>query len=525
MRYRILIGASSLLAAGSAAGSGADTGRHQAQPEKPNVVLILADDLGWSDIGCYGSEVETPNIDALAKTGVRFRQFHNTSKSWPSRSCLLTGVYAQQNGYYATHTGVLQNSITLGEYMKEAGYTTLFSGKHHGGENPRSRGFDHYFGLKDGACNYFNPGLQRPGEGVPAAKPPQRHWCVEWDEFTPYTPPEKDFYTTDYFTNYALRWLDENRDDGKPFFLYLAYNAPHDPLMAWTEDIAKYKDHYKKGYEAIREKRFKKQKKNGLIDGRYKLSEATYRKWESLTAEERDVEQQKMAVYAAMIDRMDQNIGRVIAKLKEQGKYDNTIIMFMSDNGASAEVVEIKSSHGPIGSMTNWTSLGPDWANVGNTPLRFFKNYSYEGGICAPLIVSWADGLKNPGRVSDFPSHFIDMMATFVELAGAPYPSQYGNRDILPYEGESFLPVLLDREQPRAKPIFWDYKDGRAVRDGKWKIVRHISEDDRWALFDIEADPCETIDLAAAHPEIVERMKQMFLDWRKRVYITGKPAN
>lgn len=493
--------------------------------EKPNVLLILADDLGWSDIGCYGSEIGTPNIDALAKTGIRFRQFHNTAKSWPSRSCLLTGVYAQQNGYYKTYTGPLQNSITLGEYMKGAGYTTLYAGKHHGAENMRSRGFDHYFGLKDGACNYFNPGHQRPGEEVPAQKSHKREWCVEWEEFAPYTPAEKDFYTTDYFTNYALGWLDECRDDGKPFFLYLAYNAPHDPLMAWPEDIAKYKNTYKKGYEAIRNARFKKQKRSGLLDDRYKLSEATYRRWESLSEEERDTEQQKMAVYAAMIDRMDQNIGRVIAKLKEQGKYDNTIIMFMSDNGASNEVVELKGSYGPIGSVSNWTSLGQDWANVGNTPLRFYKNYSYEGGICTPLIVSWADGLKKPGRISDFPSHFIDMMATFVDLTGAPYPDQYNGQPVLPYEGESFLPVILNNEQPRQKPIFWDYKDGRAVRDGKWKIVRHITEDDKWALFDIEADPSETVDMAAEYPDVVARMKTMFSDWRKRVYITGKPTN
>lgn len=514
--YPILLGAS-IFATGSATASPSDS-------ERPNVLLIIADDLGWSDIGCYGSEIETPNIDALAETGVMFRQFHNTAKSWPSRSCLLTGVYAQQNGYYKTHTGKLQNSITLGEYMKGAGYTTLFSGKHHGGENPRTRGFDHYFGLKDGACNYFNPGKQRQGEESPAQKNHRRQWCVEHEGFAPYTPPEKDFYTTDYFTNYALEWLDECRDNDNPFFLYLAYNAPHDPLMAWPEDIAKYKDRYKEGYEAIRKARFKKQKKTGLIDKRYKLSQATYEKWSELTDEQRDIEQQKMAVYAAMIDCMDRNIGRVIAKLKEQGKYDNTIIMFMSDNGASNEVVELKESYGPIGSISNWTSLGENWANVCDTPLRYYKNFSYEGGICTPLIVSWTNGLKNPGRISDFPSHFIDMMATFVDLTGAPYPTEYGGHKVLPYEGESFLPVIYDDERPRSKPMFWEYKDGRAVRDGRWKIVRQVTHDKEWALFDIEADPSETKDLAKKHPEIVERMSKMFDEWRERVYITGKPV-
>lgn len=518
MQFERIFLSASLIAASSFAA-------HAQSPQfKPNVLLILADDMGWSDIGCYGSEIETPNIDALAKTGVRFRQFHNTSKSWPSRACLLTGIYAQQNGYYKTHTGKLQNCITLGEYMKEAGYITLFSGKHHGGENPRTRGFDHYFGLKDGACNYFNPGHRRPGEEAPAQKNHKRQWCVEFEEFAPYTPPENDFYTTDYFTNYAIRWLEECSESDKPFFLYLAYNAPHDPLMAWPEDIAKYKNQYKKGYEAIRKKRFRKQKRNGLIDDRYELTEATCRKWDSLTPEERDIEQQKMAVYAAMIDRMDQNIGRVISKLKEQGKYENTIIMFMSDNGASAEVVKLNDSYGPIGSVSNWTSLGPDWANVSNTPLRYYKNYSYEGGICTPLIISWENGLKNPGRTSDFPSHFIDMMATLVDLTGVAYPTEYNGRKILPYEGESFLPVVYDKEVTRSKPIFWDYKDGQAVRDGKWKIVRHMTETDRWSLFDMEADPSEATDLADSHPEIVERMKRMFSDWRERVYITGKPV-
>ncbi|NMA75264.1 MAG: sulfatase-like hydrolase/transferase [Bacteroidales bacterium] len=208
--------------------------------ERPNILLISADDLGWSDIGCYDSEVKTPNIDALANSGVRFTQFHNTSKSYPSRACLLTGLYAQQNGYFKYFGGPLGNSVTLGEYMKSAGYRTLWSGKHHGDENPRTRGFDHYIGLKDGACNYFNPGLQRYGEEKPAQKSHRRKWCIEDKEYAPYTPTDKNFYTTEHFTENALMWLDQYENDDKPFFLYLAYNAAYDPLMAWSEDIVKY---------------------------------------------------------------------------------------------------------------------------------------------------------------------------------------------------------------------------------------------------------------------------------------------
>lgn len=227
----------------------------------PNILLISADDLGWSDIGCYGSEINTPNLDALAANGIRMTQLYNTSKSFPSRSCLLTGLYAQQNGYFKDAKGELENGITLGEYLKSAGYITLWSGKHHGAENPRTRGFDHYWGLRDGACNYFNPGCQRDGEGVPAQKVKNRFWCDEMQTYAPYTPKERDFYTTDYFGKYAVRWLEECRNSDSPVFLYLAFNAPHDPLMAWPDDIAKYEGKYRKGYEAVRLARYRKQQR------------------------------------------------------------------------------------------------------------------------------------------------------------------------------------------------------------------------------------------------------------------------
>lgn len=498
--------------------SGTTPPKQKEAGKRPNILLICADDLGWSDIGCYGSEVKTPNLDRLAAGGIRFRQFHNTSKCHPSRASLLTGLYAQQNGYSKYFDAPLENSITLGEYLKSAGYITLWSGKHHGAENPRTRGFDHYYGLKDGATNYFNPGNQRLGEGRPAHKKHNRVWCIEDKEYAPFTPMEKDFYTTDYFTKYALQWLDEYKNAEAPFFLYLAYNAPHDPLMAWPADIAKYKGKYKAGYEAIRKARFEKQKASGLIDRNYQLSEPTHKPWASLTPKQQTEEAQKMEVYAAMIDRMDQNIGYVLDKLKKQGKLDNTLIIFLSDNGASGEVVTLDDSYGPIGSLTNWTSLGEDWANVGNTPFRYFKNYSYEGGTASPMIIYWKEGLKNPNRISDFSGHLIDIMATFVDLTGAPYPATYKTKPVLPYEGSSLMRIIQNENATRNKPLFWEWQNGRAVRDGKWKLVKEGPENP-WSLFDMTTDPSETRDLAQANPDIVKQMDQLFTEWKARVSV------
>ncbi|MDR0333281.1 MAG: sulfatase-like hydrolase/transferase [Dysgonamonadaceae bacterium] len=488
---------------------------------RPNILFILADDLGWSDLGSYGSEVPTPNLDALAAKGIRFTQFHNSAKSFPSRANLLTGLYAQQVGYHRFFKGPMENSITLGEYLQSAGYLTMWSGKHHGAENPRTRGFDHYFGLKDGSSNHFNPGHQRPNEEVPIHKR-DRIWAIEDREMMQYTPESMDFYTTDYFTNYALKWLDKYRNNRRPFFLYMSYTSPHDPLMAWVEDIEKFRGKYLEGYEIIRQRRFEKQLEIGLIDERFVLSEATYQDWDKLTPAQRREEDLKMAVYAAMIYNLDYNIGRIINKLKEQGKYENTIIMFSSDNGASGEVVTERASYGPIGSISNWVSLGPDWANVANTPLREMKNSSFQGGICIPLIVSWERGLKNPGRVSEFLGHFIDIMPTIVDIVGAPYPEgteSPGTGIVLPYEGESFLSVIKDEQIVRQRPLFWEWLENQAARDGRWKILRERISDD-WALFDMENDPSETNNLAKQNPEIVERLDTMFREWQKRVTIT-----
>jgi arylsulfatase len=478
----------------------------------PNVVLILADDLGYSDLGCYGSEISTPNLDKLARQGIRFTQVYNTSKCHPSRACLLTGAYAQQVGM-GTRAGEITGGITLGEMLKMAGYRTLWSGKHHGTENPVNRGFDRYYGLRDGGCNHFNPGMQRPGEGDPARKNSKRAWCFDEQLLRPYTPEEYDFYTTDYFTNYALEFLEQYRDDEQPFFLYLAYTAPHDPMQAWPEDIGKYQGKYMTGYEQVRVDRFRRQKEKGLLGEKYRLPVAQHREWNSLTEEEKLTEDSTMAVYAAMIDRLDQNIGKVINKIRQLGKEENTLVLFASDNGASNVVVTLKYS-GPIGTITRWKSLGPDWANVSNTPLRYYKNYSYEGGIRTPLIAYWPAGIKKEGIIDDTPLHFIDILPTLAELAGVSYPTTYNGDSLVPVQGISFAPLLRGERIQREAPLYFQWQNGRALRQDDWKIVAW--KDGPWELYHLKDDPTEMYDLAGRYPGKRDSLSVLYEQWAEK---------
>ena len=483
--------------------------------QQPNIILICADDLGWSDLGCYGSDISTPNLDKLAENGMRFTRFHNTSKCFPSRASLLTGVYAQDCGYGDSYNDPIRNAVTIGEVLRESGYRTYFAGKHHGKDNPYNRGFDHYYGLKDGACNYFNPGDQRPGEPDPANKgfAYPREWCIDSILYAPYTPEEKDFYTTDYFTHYALDYIHEAHTSKQPFFLYLAYTAPHDPLMAWPEDIQKYEGRFDEGYEAIRHKRYKKQLRMGLIDSTYKLSEPSYHGWKNLSESEKEFEADKMEVYAAMIDRMDQNIGRLLKKLRDLSMMQNTIIFFASDNGASAETVELKddNDNAPVGSMDRWVSLGENWANVSNTPFRYYKNYSYEGGINTPLIVHWP-GQVEKNSFSDFEGHFIDFMATFIDIADAKYPKEFNGEKITPLKGISFLPELKGQHVERTVPLYFEWNDGRAMLYNQYKIVKEGLNND-WELYHIKTDPTETNDLSGEYPGKVAELDSLYDKW------------
>ncbi len=484
------------------------------EQERPNIVLIAVDDMGWSDLGCYGSEINTPNIDKLASNGLRFTNFYNTAKCFPSRASLLTGVYAQDCGYDKTHTNPIRNAVTLGEVLQDAGYVTYWAGKHHGKENPYKRGFNHYFGIKDGASNHFNPGRQREGEPKPSQKKDNRSWGIDSIIHKPYTPKEKDFYSTDYFTNYALEYLEESKELHKPFFLYLAYTAPHDPLMAWPEDIGKYKGKYDKGYEHVRQKRYEKQIRLGLIDDTYILSEPTHAKWDSLSEDQKNYEAQVMEVYAAMIDRVDQNIGRLMNQLTKLGYAENTIVLFVSDNGASAEMVTLEHDDdtAPIGSMSRWTSLGENWANVSNTPFRFYKNFSYEGGINTPFIAYWPDKIK-PNTFSDYAGHFIDFMATFIEVTGAVYPLEHHGEEIVPLRGKSLLPVFDNNEMARTEPLFWEWRNGQAMRLNHWKIVRN-DKLTAWELYNLNNDPTEIENVAKDNHAIVVKMDSIYKNWK-----------
>lgn len=471
-------------------------------PKRPNIILILADDMGFSDLGCYGGEIATPNLDRLAARGLRFTQVYNTSKCFPSRACLLTGRYAQDVGMDRRPAKIL-DAATLGEALRAAGYRTLMTGKHHGTENPFHRGFDRYFGLRDGGCNYFNPGKQRPNEPKPAQKRNNRAWCIDGETFQPYTPKDRDFYTTDAFTDYALKYLEEYEGESKskPFFLYIAYNAPHDPLHAWPEDIAKYDGRYDSGWEAIRAARYARQTAMGLFCDNAPLSKPDFGDWSKLGDKAREEETRRMEVYAAMVDRLDQNIGRVLRKVESMGELENTLIIFASDNGGSAEVVRIGA--GEIGSMTRWASLKRNWANVSNTPFRRYKNHSHEGGICTPFIVHWPKGISRPGAFVRAPAHFIDVMATFVDIGRAAAPKR-------PLPGVSLAPLFRDAALRRDRPIFFQWRRGRAVRDGRWKLVTHGGQ---WELYDLSSDRTEQTDLAAKHPERVASTSRAWATW------------
>jgi arylsulfatase len=485
--------------------------------DKPNIILILADDLGYSQLGCYGGEVQTPNLDRLAQNGIRFTQMHNTSKSFPSRACLLTGVYAQQCGMSKKPLSIV-NAITLGDMLKTAGYRTFLSGKNHSTTSLYKMGFDRVYEYMGASTNHFNPGPQRPGEPVGIKKDGgATTWNI--DDFTTddYVTPS-DFYSTDYFTKYAISYLEEYRSEDKPFFLFLAYTAPHDPIQAWPEDIAKYRGKYKVGYQAIREARYKKMLELGMVDPNMKLSTQSSADWASLSDAEKDVEDLKMAVYAAMVDRIDQNIGKLIDKLTELGKLNNTLILFASDNGASGEFNEgIYQNPGvdQIGSMTYYAFLNENWANVCNTPYRYFKNDSYEGGICTPFIAYWPDRIKNTGTINNDLLHFVDIMPTFIETSSGTYPTQYRDQLIAPLQGKSFLTILDGTAtQERLEPVFWQWKDGTAVRVGKWKAVSTIlNRKVIWELFDMSVDRNETTDLKAAFPEKFIELKTLYNNW------------
>ncbi len=494
---------------------------------KPNIVLVMVDDMGFSDIGAYGSEVQTPHLDRLAEQGMRFNQFRNTSKCFPTRAALMTGQYAQRVGMSTSPESRFVNYATLGDVLRTAGYKTLMVGKHHALDNPYEMGFDHYWGMRDGAANHFNPGRQREGEPVPAQKRPNRRvFCFDAECVQPYTPEDRDYFTTDTFTDWAIELLGQHdaKNDEQPFFLYLSYTAPHDPIQAWPRDTAKYEGVYDVGYEAIAEARYQRQIELGIIEAdTHPRSEPMHRPWDELSEEEKADEARVMAVYSAMIDNIDQNLGRLLEHLEETGERDNTLIMFLSDNGASAEVVEI--GDGEIGAIDRWASVGGHWANVSNVPFKAYKNSSFEGGVETPFIANWPGVISPAKDVNETSAHLVDIMATLVDITGATYPDTMRDQPVGAMDGISLLPAFRNGTVERGKPVFFEWRNGRAVVDGHWKLVVHkVRPQDEesglwdfssgeWELYDLSVDRTETNNLAESHPEKLAELRSKYEAW------------
>jgi arylsulfatase len=509
-------------------------GQKQQPEQRPNILLILADDMGYSDLGCYGSEISTPNLDRLAAEGVRQTQFYNASRSCPSRASLLTGLYQHQAGVgdMVNNLGTPQyqgyinkNSVTLAEALKSNGYNTYLSGKWHVGEKkeswPYSRGFDQAFGLIGGASSYFKLAPYRINQASSRMALNDQLW----------TPPDSGFYMTDAIGNKAVEYLGIEKSKPEPFFMYLAFTAPHWPMHALPEDIARYKGKFAEGWQKLREKRFERMKQLGIIDKNATLSpvDPESPKWDTLSPSDRAMWERRMEVYAAMVDRMDQNVGKVLAKLKEMGELDNTLIIFLSDNGACHEQIKNRGAYirttGVTGNPDSFDSYEYPWANLSNTPFRLYKHWEHEGGISTSFIAWYPKHIK-PGIIKDVPGHITDVMPTFIDAAAGKYPTEYKGNAIQPEEGISLLPLWEGKKVSRKAPLFWEHEGNRAVRDGKWKLVSKYDEEKvkfgPWELYDMNADRSETIDLSAKYPKEVQRLTAAYDAWAARVGVLSK---
>lgn len=487
--------------------------RLTAAPRQPNIILVMADDMGFSDLGCYGSEIATPNLNRLAKGGIRFTQFYNAARCCPTRASLLTGLHPHQAGIghmvadrgRPAYQGYLNDRcVTIGEALREGGYTTLMAGKWHVGEKkgqwPKDRGFDRYFGLPSGSSSFFRVTAERP--------------LVDEDQVL--RPKDDSFYLTDLFTDSAVKFLDQNGRGPKPFFLYTAFTSPHWPLHALQEDIAKYRGKYGIGWDELRKRRHARMIQMGLVDKRWDITarDAEVPAWESLKEKDKDNFDLLMAVYAAQVDRMDQNIGRILAKVKELGQELNTLVLFLADNGGCAEKINRGQPGVPAGGPDSFLSYGPPWANASNTPFRLYKHWVHEGGISTPLIAHWPGRIKNPGGLTHQPGHLVDIMATCLDAAGIPYPASYRGRPVTPLEGRSLAPVFQGNQRSPHPHLCWEHEGNRAVRQGDWKLVAQFRGP--WELYDLAADRTETRDLARANPAKVQELDAVYHAWAQR---------
>jgi arylsulfatase A-like enzyme len=523
-----------------------------AEGKRPNIVVILADDLGYSDLGCYGGEIATPNIDRLAERGLRFTQFYNGGRCCPTRASLMTGLHPHQAGIgRMTHdTGkpgyrgfLTANTVTIPEVLRAAGYRTAMAGKWHlsvtqeppghmrnlnnqairdrfsdPATYPTGRGFEEFYGVVWGVANYFDP-FSLVHNAEPVREVP------------------KGYYVTDAVNEQAVAFIDKYGKGPEPFFLYVAHLAPHWPLHARAEDVAKYEQTYKVGWQAIREARHKRMLEKGLLPPGTNLPPRhnAGRTWEENPTKAWDA--RAMAVHAAMVDRMDQGIGKILAKLDERKLLDDTLILFLSDNGASPEAYPNPGFDRPSqtrdgrkiayppskdvlpGGEETFFYFGPAWANVANTPLRMWKAEMYEGGICTPLIAHWPATVK--AGVTAQAGHVIDVMATCVELAGTAYPKEYQGRPITPLEGKSLLPVLRGEQRKGHDAICWEHFGARAIREGDWKLVARKGA--KWELYDLSKDRTELDDRTAEMPERVKAMEAKWNEWAKRSMVYPTP--
>jgi len=502
---------------------------------RPNILLILADDLGWSDLGCYGGEIQTPNLDGLARDGLRLTQFYNSARCSPSRAALLTGLHPHQVGMPNLGGRLNDRCVTLAEALGPAGYDCFMSGKWHVGRpGPIARGFKEFYGFVEGhSVDCWDEGAM---VRLPAGHPKR--------EYAPGT-----FYATDAITDHALDFLaGARRASERPWFLYVAYNAPHFPLHAPQEDIATYEELYAQGWDRIRERRLARQKELGLVPedltltprsvipaNRFNVQTGWADKdnpaWDTLPLDRRADLARRMAVYAAMVDHMDRSVGRLVADLRATGQLEDTVILFLSDNGACAEwdPFGFDGTSGPrnvlhrgddltkIGAPGSYNSYGSGWANASNTPWRLYKHYIHEGGIATPFIAHWPAGLKRHGVLDARPSYLTDVMPTCLELAGATYPKRHDGRAVLPAEGVSLLPAF--RGEPAApRLLFIEHEGNRAVRDGDDKLV--ALKDKPWELYHIATDRGELHNLADQHPDRVERLARAWDEWAERCNVT-----
>lgn len=502
---------------------------------RPNIIVVLADDLGWSDLGCYGGEIPTPHLDGLAANGLRFRQFYNNAVCGPSRASLLTGLHCQQIGHNGTHWNQpteFKKCVAVGEVLQTAGYRTLLVGKWQERDLPAKRGFDRFFGpMCQAKISYFNEVQQNP------FYLDEQRWKFP-----------ADFYMTDAFTDHAIRFVEEATakatEPAKPFFLYLAYVAPHWPLHAREADIEPHRKRYRQqGWDQCREGRFQRQREMGLIPKTWMLSPrpASVHDWQ--TDKNQDWQAERMAVYAAQVASIDRGVGRVLEAVRKAGVAGDTLVMFLSDNGAAPDGgvtptdsgfgfgakqrndtwrldgVPIRPGSGPSntpGPANTFAAYGLAWANVSNTPLRSTKSMAYEGGIRTPLIAHWPAVIRTGGQMTDQAGHVVDIMATCLDVAGATYPAEFRGRKPLPLEGKSLVPVLRGEQRVGHEVLYWNAPQNQAIRVGPWKLV-NAGRGKPWELYNLDTDGTETQDVRDKHPQRVQDMAARWQDWAKRL--------